>query len=56
MSVVTFDIETAAADELFTYGEGFVRLCGADPLGKPELTTDAYERKTSWESSRTTCI
>jgi DNA polymerase-1 len=43
MSVVTWDVETAAADELFTYGSDFVRLCGADPLGKPELTTNPYE-------------
>lgn len=43
MTVVTWDIETAAADELFTYGSGFVRLAGADPLGTPELTTDANE-------------
>ncbi len=43
MGIVAFDTETASADQLFTYGPGFVRLAGADPGGKVELTADPYE-------------
>jgi DNA polymerase-1 len=43
MSVVTFDLEAADADQLFTYGPEFVRLCGSDAMGEVELTTNPYE-------------
>ncbi|ALY07297.1 DNA polymerase I [Streptomyces phage Maih] len=46
MKVLAFDIETGAAEELHSYGPGFVRLCGwADVVpGSPvTLTTDPRE-------------
>lgn len=38
---VTFDLETASADEMFTYGDGFVRLAGfAADDGEPRTGVD----------------
>lgn len=44
MSTVFLDIETASADELYTYGPGFCRLAGyAIDGGAVELTTDMHK-------------
>jgi DNA polymerase-1 len=36
MRILAFDIETAAAEELHSYGHGFVRLCGWQWIGGPD--------------------
>ncbi|WKD58593.1 DNA polymerase [Corynebacterium caspium] len=42
--VVYFDVETADADQLYTYGHGFIRLCGyAVNDGDVTITTDVQE-------------
>lgn len=38
MDVLAFDIESADADLRFTYGTGFVRLCGWAPVGSDDIT------------------
>jgi DNA polymerase-1 len=50
MDVLSFDIESASADDLHTYGPGFVRLCGFQwidgdgrPQGPVEITEDPAE-------------
>lgn len=44
MRVAAFDIETASADQLHSYGPGFFRLGGIMYAGeKPRLTADPYE-------------
>src|SRR5690242_2361550 len=40
MEFVGFDIETAGADDLFTYGEGFVRVGGWSAPNGPRTTAD----------------
>ena len=42
-SPVGFDIETGPADELFTYGDGFLRLAGYSGENGPMTTTDMQE-------------
>lgn len=37
---IGFDIETGPANELFTYGKGFLRLAGYSGANGPETTTD----------------
>lgn len=39
MNVLAFDIETASAAELHSYGHGFVRLCGWRWIGGPHQVT-----------------
>lgn len=48
MKTLAFDIESADADQLHSYGPGFVRLCGmqwldenAEPIGSVAIDTDA---------------
>ncbi|QBZ73542.1 DNA polymerase I [Streptomyces phage Mischief19] len=46
MQTVAFDIETGAAEELHTFGPGFVRLSGYKTVGsgeRPTITTDPHE-------------
>ena len=50
MRILAFDIETAAAEELHSYGPGFVRLCGwqwldaaGSPVGPVDISPDAAE-------------
>jgi DNA polymerase-1 len=41
---IGFDLETANANEMWTYGDKFVKLAGfTGEEGKPEFTTDAHE-------------
>ena len=44
MKILAFDIETGSADELHSYGPGYVRLCGAKYPGEQvRITADADE-------------
>jgi DNA polymerase-1 len=43
MRVLAFDIETAAAEELHSYGPGFIRLCGWKIVGSTEPVTISTE-------------
>lgn len=47
MRILAFDIETAAAEELHSYGPGFVRLCGwadaLDPDAEVHISADPAE-------------
>ena len=40
---VGFDLETASAEQLFSYGDGFIRLAGTITGEEIELTTDVKE-------------
>lgn len=43
MRILAFDIETAAAEELHSYGPGFARLCGWQWLGQDGVPTSGIE-------------
>ena len=43
MEPVGFDIETGPANELFTYGDGFLRVAGYSTEVEPATTTDMQE-------------
>ena len=43
MNPVGFDLETAPADELFSAGDSFVKLCGYTDGEKPAFTEDPQE-------------
>jgi len=43
MRVLAFDIETAAAEDLHSYGPGFIRLCGWKIVGSTEPVTISTE-------------
>lgn len=46
MHVVAFDLETASAEEIHSYGPGFVRLCGWSGIGDQDevhISTDPAE-------------
>lgn len=48
---VGFDIETASANQLFTYGPGFLRLAGFSGPSEPILTTDMSELVTALDDA-----
>lgn len=48
MRILAFDIETAAAEELHSYGPGFVRLCGWQWIGGPDAGGVITSPDASW--------
>jgi DNA polymerase-1 len=40
---IGFDLETASADDIWRYGEGFIRLCGFIGGDGPQITTNPAE-------------
>lgn len=57
MRVLAFDIETADADQLHSYGPGFIRLCGwADALTEEPVTVDTDPARLTAELLRANAI
>lgn len=51
MEPVGFDIESGPANELFTYGDGFLRLAGYSSDDGPVVTTDMQELITALDNA-----